>query len=145
METIVPKTSRFEKNRRLLSASVEALEPIAALHPQGLVVMKFIHAPAPYEKGDIAGLPLDTAAKYFRYRVAVPCTADGEELSISLRSDPVPQRPVSSTTEIPDDWENRHFLQQIRLAKEIQGSEQSPKLEEAKEVIRAEIQRRMEK
>jgi hypothetical protein len=145
METIVPKTSRFEKNRRLLSASVEALEPIAALHPQGLVVMKFIHAPAPYEKGDIAGLPLDTAAKYFRYRVAVPCTADGEELSISLRSEPAPEKAVSTKVAIPDNWESIHFLQQIRLAKEIRGSEESPKLEEAKEVIRAEIQRRMEK
>jgi hypothetical protein len=145
METIVPKTSRFEKNQRLQAASVEALEPIAALHPHGLVTMKFIQAPAPYQAGSIAGIPLDMAAKYFRYRVAVPCTVDGEELSISLRSDPAPQKPVSNTTEIPDDWETRHFLQQIRLAKEIRGSDESPKLEEAKEIIRAEIQRRMEK
>jgi hypothetical protein len=44
--------------------------------------------------------------------------------------------------EIPDDWSALHHLQRIRIANQIRGSDERMKLEEADEIIRAEVERR---
>jgi hypothetical protein len=116
---------------------------IAKGHPHGLVLMKFTDSPAPWHKDDIAGLEPEQAAKMFRFKMAFPCDRQGEPIKFSGIKKSEQAEPASSNAvQIPSDWEDMHHLQQIRLAKEISDDDSPLTAEEAREIIRTELQRR---
>jgi hypothetical protein len=120
-------------------------EEIGKDHPQGLVRMKFTDSPAPYMKGQLAGLDPAQAAQMFRYEMAFPCTETGEPINFSgIRKSEQAPAASSNEVDIPSDWEGNHHLQRIRLAKEIVGSDEPLSVVAADEIIRTELQRRGE-
>jgi hypothetical protein len=109
---------------------------------QGLVRMKFVQPESPYMPGEIYGLYVDEALAMLSHEKAAPCDENGEFIPLrkSVKRSEVPQ--ASNSVEIPDDWSALHHLQRIRIANQIRGSDERMKLEEADEIIRAEVERR---
>lgn len=102
----------------------------------------------PYQIGDIAGFPPDTAFELWQkftfkgsgIRVAIPVGADGQPLRL-VEPPVTPQAPPTSPVKIPEGWEALHHLQIIRIAGDIAGA-RPPTVEAAKEIIRAEEMKR---
>jgi len=132
-------------NREQIKAIEGLFADIAKTHPRGLVVFKFTDGTAPFRKGDIAGLEPPQAARMFRFRMGYPCKSNGEPIEFSgiPQSEQAPAA-SSNAVPIPDNWQDMHHLQQIRLAKEIQGSDDQLTVAMAKDIIAAELQRRGE-
>lgn len=128
-----------------VKALIGTFEKMADGHPQHLVVMRFLDSPAPYLKGQLAGLPPDSAARHYRFKMAVPVTPEGEEIPLPGVRVEAPAHPAASNTvEIPDDWYGLHHLQRLKLAKAISGSDNPMNVTEADDVIAREVQRRKE-
>lgn len=117
-------------------------ERLASENPHGLVRMKFVESEAPYMQGQIAGLYPDEALGMLSHEKAAPCDENGEFIPLKavVKRSEAPK--ASNTVEIPDNWSALHHLQKIRLAKEIRGSEEPIKLDDAEAVIQAEVERR---
>ena len=141
MATPIPTDSKWTREQIM---AIEGLfRDLAMTHERGLVLFKFTDGPAPYKEGDIAGLEPEQAARMFRFKMGYPCKIDGKPIEFSgiPKSE---QAPAASSNEvqIPVDWQEKHHLQQIRLAKEILGKDDPLTVDQAKDVILAELQRR---
>ncbi|BCH33131.1 hypothetical protein MesoLjLc_50610 [Mesorhizobium sp. L-8-10] len=103
------------------------------------------------QTGGIFGVPPEKARELLRAKQAelVPIPEDIETLDVPNAPAAPKQKqaaPVEHDIAIPDNWEEMHFLQQIKLAKtlrpEYAPAEGMKPLEYAQAVIREEVQRR---
>ena len=110
----------------------------------GLVPMKFVDDwYTPYLKDQIAGFPPDVAFRlYDEDHVAFPVDGEGKALSVPDTIQAEARLPPPSSLDIPEDWESRHHLSRIRLAKDIGGLSEFIPADQADEIIRAELNRR---
>jgi hypothetical protein len=124
-------------------ALIGAFAKIADDHPHKLVVMKFTDSPAPYTKGQLAGIPPDMAARYYRFKVAIPVDHQGAEIPVTGfdRSEAPAQPAASNAVEIPAAWYGIHHLQRLKLAKALGGGE-SLTVPQADDIIAKEVERR---
>lgn len=125
-------------------ASVITLEADlgSLVNEQGLVRMRFLIDHTPYYSGAVAGFPADRATELLEAGVAAPCDERGSPVTIGF-AEPVVQAPqVAPTVTIPDGWEDLHHLARLRMAKTILNSDRSMTVDEADQIIRAELQRR---
>ena len=127
---------------RVNSLYGEAFEQLA--NHLGLVRVVFVRPEAPYMPGDVAGIPPDMALKYLAYQVAAPCDEKGQPIAVKATKRKSEAAPASYAVEVPDNWQELHHLQRIRIARELKGSDAKLTAEEADEVIAAEYQRRKE-
>ena len=110
----------------------------------GLVRVVFVRPEAPYMPGDVAGIPPEMALKLLAYQVAAPCDENGQAISVKATKRKSEAATASYAVEVPDNWQELHHLQRIRIARELKGSDAKLTAEEADEVIAAEYQRRKE-
>ena len=127
---------------RVNSLYSEAFNDLA--NDLGLVRVVFVRPEAPYMPGDVAGVPPDMALKYLAYQVAAPCDENGQPIAVKATKRKSEAAPASYAVEVPDNWQELHHLQRIRIARELKGSDAKLTAEEADEVIAAEYQRRKE-
>lgn len=107
----------------------------------GLVPMMITESFAPYKQGEIAGFDPPRAEFLFGKNVAVPVGEDGRPLAVAVDVEAAAVAAPASTptVQIPDNWTELHFLQRIRLAREIRGTDESPTKTEADRIIQAEV------
>jgi hypothetical protein len=108
----------------------------------GLGVVEFTEDASPYRLGDRVRMsPVD--AERFR-GMFKEVKVEGVEMTTAPKSEPelmssriLPhERPA-----IPDDWDNRHTLQRVKLAEQIAG--RPVRREEADKIIKDELARRL--
>jgi hypothetical protein len=100
---------------------------------------------APYMAGQIYGFAPDRAEEIYRLGSGRPATKEALEAAKQITKEPdAPPPPKVELVLIPDNWDSAefHHLQRIRLAKTIAGTDRRIDDDEAKIIIRDEVERR---
>ncbi|AZO29419.1 hypothetical protein [Mesorhizobium sp. M1B.F.Ca.ET.045.04.1.1] len=99
-----------------------------------------------FKTGTIFGVVPDVARKMLAEKAAelveVPEGIETYEVADSVEPKKLAEAKEVHAIDIPDNWEEMHHLQKIKLAKTITGDDSVKTLDAAKEIIGAEIQRR---
>jgi hypothetical protein len=114
------------------------------VNASGLVPMRIVRPFAPYQKGDIAGFNHELAARLFVRNEGFPVNAKGEPINIDAPAPVEPKAIAPEKVEIPINWNDLHHLQRVQLAKQIVGKDDKISVEQADEIIVAELKRRMD-
>lgn len=101
---------------------LKQLEKLAEDNKYGLVRMRVVHGYAPYEADGIYGFSPDEALRLYDLKEAFPVDAEGNEIVLEAPA-PEPEAPVVHAVDIPVEWKKLHYLQRIKLAKELIGGD----------------------
>lgn len=107
----------------------------------GLVLMQLQEDVVPWKSGTLAGFYPDKAYQFYREKVAVPITPEGQVIEID-DAPATPEAPFDSLPRyvIPADWRSEHHLKRMRLARQIAGQDVNT-ADEADRIIEAELNR----
>ncbi len=95
-----------------------------------LILMRWKQPRGVYEAGHIGSLPRDEAEDAVREGWA-------EAVDGSITPTPKVEKPARPLVrvEVPDDWRKKHYLQRVRLAREITGDQSISRATEADIII----------
>lgn len=125
--------------------NLQQFEKIAYENELGLVGMKIVEPFAPYRKDAIAGFPPDEAFRLFQRKMALPVDAKGKPVKAAVDDKDesgIAGADTSTSVEIPENWEQMHHLQRLKLAKDLTGRQDVESAKIADEIIRAEFEKR---